>query len=477
MKRIYTGFLAVFALYIQVWAQVSVDTLSESAYLNAVISSHPKAVMAALLPEIEAAKLSQARGAFDPKFQSSFREKRLKDESYYVYRTHELKVPTISGIAAKAGADNVSGSKANPENNTPADNLPYMGVEVPLGRNMIFPTDRIELQKAKQAVGIQVSEQTLQENLLLKEAAEAYWTWWLAEETARINQKGLTFASQRFRFVKEQVTIKENAPIDTIEAAIEVRKRNITYQRSLLNAKNTFSFVEGFLWQGDNEEFHFTDLPAPGITTALPGNVVIPDCTAIVNFLRENHPKIAQIKLKQRQLKADRKLASNNLLPAGSISANTYFSNNTLSDAVDIGHIGSNYKIEASISVPLFLRKERGKLREIRLKEQYTELDLSNQTRQLMIEALNLQRELMLLEQQIELQRQLLQDVTDLRDAEEVLFKNGESSLFKVNQRERYLLEVEILLASYRAKYALVFYKYFYSIGYPMKNLLGDQAR
>ena len=52
------------------------------------------------------------------------------------------------------------------------------------------------------------------------------------------------------------------------------------------------------------------------------------------------------------------------------------------------------------------------------------------------------------------IQRDLVINATLLRDAEEIRFEAGESSLFLVNQRERTLIEAQAKLVELEAKYA-----------------------
>jgi len=58
------------------------------------------------------------------------------------------------------------------------------------------------------------------------------------------------------------------------------------------------------------------------------------------------------------------------------------------------------------------------------------------------------------LEQIIEIQTELVKNSFSLRNAEQLRFENGESSLFLVNMRERSLIEAQIKQAEINSKYA-----------------------
>ena len=52
------------------------------------------------------------------------------------------------------------------------------------------------------------------------------------------------------------------------------------------------------------------------------------------------------------------------------------------------------------------------------------------------------------------IQEVLVNNAATLRNAEQIRFENGESSLFLVNTRERSLIDAQIKLAEIKSKYA-----------------------
>jgi outer membrane protein TolC len=102
----------------------------------------------------------------------------------------------------------------------------------------------------------------------------------------------------------------------------------------------------------------------------------------------------------------------------------------------------------------LFLRKERGKLQLTNLKIKDSELEFQQGRREVVNQVLLAYNEMDNFRQLVLIQRDLVINATLLRDAEEIRFEAGESSLFLVNQRERTLIEAQAKLVELEAKYA-----------------------
>jgi outer membrane protein TolC len=100
------------------------------------------------------------------------------------------------------------------------------------------------------------------------------------------------------------------------------------------------------------------------------------------------------------------------------------------------------------------LRKERGKLAvtDYKIKQNVYEREFTK--RELVNEVLASYNELQNTEKLLTLQTSVVSNAQKLRDAEEIRFENGESSLFLVNQRERSLIEAQAKLVELNAKYA-----------------------
>ena len=104
--------------------------------------------------------------------------------------------------------------------------------------------------------------------------------------------------------------------------------------------------------------------------------------------------------------------------------------------------------------MPLLLRKERGKLQVTNFKIRQSEFELLQEQREVLNNITVSYNELRNLQQLVEIQVGLVNNSVTLRDAEEIRFESGESSLFLVNQRERSLIEAQAKLVELQAKFA-----------------------
>jgi outer membrane protein TolC len=103
--------------------------------------------------------------------------------------------------------------------------------------------------------------------------------------------------------------------------------------------------------------------------------------------------------------------------------------------------------------MPLFLRKERGKLALTKAKISQTELERLLTNKEIQNQIMASYNQLVILEKQVALLNQLVENYVVLRNAEIEKFSIGESSLFLVNSRETKLIEARIKVAKQIANY------------------------
>ncbi|MBO9637075.1 MAG: TolC family protein, partial [Siphonobacter aquaeclarae] len=125
----------------------------------------------------------------------------------------------------------------------------------------------------------------------------------------------------------------------------------------------------------------------------------------------------------------------------------------------------NNYKVGAEFSFPLFLRKERGKLQQVRIKQNMTRLDQQQTRRDIGTTVRQVFNEARALQHQGEFQRQATENQALLVRAEQQKFDIGESTLFLVNTQESKLIEMRIKTESLRAKFAKAWANSLYAAG------------
>lgn len=112
---------------------------------------------------------------------------------------------------------------------------------------------------------------------------------------------------------------------------------------------------------------------------------------------------------------------------------------------------------------PLFIRSERGKLREVRIKQDHLQFERRIEERNIYNDIMRKYNDLSAYSKQIEFQSVNVRNQERLLKGELNKFRLGESTLFVVNSRENKLIEMKIkqekLFTDYRKALAELYYK------------------
>lgn len=447
------GLLAPIAAHAQPTGDRSVQpqVLALDAFQKRVLASHPE--LAQVRNEQAQARrlITAAQGAFDPRLAASLAQKRFKDEPYYAVSDVGISVPTFVGADFKLGYERGVGTRVNPENFTPSGGLLTLGVSIPLARDIITDERRTGLARARAISAIADADVVAQSNKLLLNATKAYADWYLAYRKYVIADSSLGLATFRLASVQARIAAGENPPIDSVEARLEVRKRQVL----ILEAQNDQLVAQleaaAYLW-GPSQlatQISITDVP---VLPAIPINVG--DTAAVAAWIADaarSHPAVRKANGKIALESAEWRLNAQGLLPDVDITLSSIASG-TAGPLVRPSQWESNYKAMATGETSLLLRKERGKMQASALKVESARLERDLVQRRVTIEIRAALNALMMVESAVQLQRDNVAAAGLLRDAEEVRFANGESTLLSVNLRERLLLDELVKLEQFNAK-------------------------
>ena len=454
--------------------QAATDTLpvfTADEFYQAVLQYHPIVRQAGLLNQEAQEQVRQARGAFDPKLFSDYKRKNFGNTLYYDKWQSGLSVPILpGGIDVKMTYDRNTGKYLNPENTVPGTGLIALGLSVPVSQGLLIDARRNALRQAQLAVNLADADRLSLINKTLLDAAKAYWDWYLAYQQFRWLERGYQLAQTRFIGVRQRALIGDAAPIDTTEALITVQDRQVQLQQAGVDLQNTRLNLTAFLWSAKDDTPQPVDLPLMVIPQTAPPNqanrVPIQD---LLDRAAQQHPDLIKLVNKQQQLTIEERYRRALLLPKVSVEA-SLLSRGPLSEA---NHDGSssysfqpdNHKIGVDLAFPLFLRAERGKLRQVQLKNQQTGLERQQTGRDIVNDVQRAWNELAALEQQIATQQQTMTNQDMLVRAEVAKFQLGESSLFLVNSRETKLIDYLIKLEELRTKHQKALASLWYAAG------------
>lgn len=417
----------------------NLQELSFNEYLGYVKKYHPLVKSAGLEISQAQANLMMARGGFDPKIEVDFEQKKFKDSEYYSILNSSFKIPTWYGIEVKAGFDNNEGIYLNPENTVPNQGLTSFGISVPIGQGLFINQRMADLRKAKIQLNLSQAERNLMAVAVLYDASVAYFNWKRSYNEVTLYKNYLDNAEIRFKGVTQLIEQGDKPAIDSVEAGIIVRNRELSLEESKLKLTKAKLELANFLWLENNVPLELQDNIIPEEKLELTIKETLRTNELMLNPSLENHPKINALENKIQMLDVERKLKANMLLPKidlgySYLSEPSYIDNYRFQD----------YKVGVNFAFPIFLRKERGSLNMTKLKLQDAKFDLDLERVQLKNKINAQQAEITSLEKQKGYIDQLVTDYTTMLNSEERLFSFGESSIFLINSRENNLVSAQL---------------------------------
>lgn len=426
--------------------QDSVLTFEE--FMLQVRAHHPIARQADLIRDGGAASVRSARGGFDPKLKGNLDQKYFEEKEYYDLGKAGVSIPTWFGIELEGGYERNQGLFLNPENNVPNAGLWFAGLSVPLGQGLFIDKRRAELRRAQAFQRQSNAERDLALNRLSLEAGEAYWMWFQAFHKLDVIREAVQIAEVRYEAVKRSAFLGDVANIDTLEAAIQLQNRRLMLNEAELEFRNQTQDLSFYFWLNGQVPLQLNPgIRAEALELVDPSTIGdLPPMDTILN----RHPEIKSTRAKIDQLEVDRRLASEMLKPEINLRYKP------LTEAVS-GDVWSEYSVEnyswgVQFNFPLFLRKERGKLQLTKLKLQDGQYQLLNKRQSIGIKVQQAINAVEATEGQIELGSAAATNYRGLVEGEQRLFRNGESSLFLVNSRERSYINAQVKVIELVAK-------------------------
>lgn len=419
-----------------------------------VLQHHPTAKQANLLSDFAQQEIRLARGNFDPKIELQYLKKNFSDTEYYNILNAQLKFPTVIPIDPSIGVDRNTGTYLNPEryiNNEFDYKQLYAGIALPLGQGLLTDERRAALKQAQLFRELTEAEQVKVINKLLLDATKEYWQWYLSYYNFRLLNNGVTVAEEIFRRTKINAQLGEAATIDTIQAKITLQQRLIEQQEALQEFQNSGIRVSTFLWDSLGNPAALNLQWAPVLNEDL-FILTQNELLQLAEQAKQNHPELQKINVKLKQLEVDRKLAAEFIKPKLDLSY--YFLNQPFDPEFNTNlGLGEDYKFGIDFSFPLFIRKERAKLGQVKLKITNTQWEKSLTERQIINELQATYNTLVNTGIILSQQRDMAINYERLLEAELFNLENGESDLFKINVQQEKLIQSQLKLVKLMSEY------------------------
>ena len=439
-------------------ARDSVAALTFADFYEQVLAAHPVARQARLARDQAREELRVARGAFDPTVGVSVDQKTFDGTRYFNYVEAELKVPTPLGSDVKLSYERATGSYIARDRSTPAGGLLKLGLSLPVGQRLLTDERRNVLAQARDLQRVAEAEQRAALNKLLQQAAKDYAVWYEADRRRSVAHEGVALAEFRLRAVRARVGRGEAAPIDTVEALLEVQRRTIQRYEAEQAYYGASLAVANYLWDAGSDAS--TPRPkelAEGTVPSLHGlEAQRVDSTQLPGWLdvaTRQHPEVVKIAARVSQARAQRLFVMQQAIPFAEVSLNALAPHSDASALGRRGQVDNNHVVGGTFRSPLLFLKERGRfaMADQRLDQQT--LEHARVRRAVELEVRQAVNDLATAYAMLELQGAALRQARQLLAGDERRFENGESQLLVVNLRERLVLDEALKLASLEAKY------------------------
>ena len=431
-----------------------------------VFRYHPIVKQAALLSDAARANVLQSLGYFDPALKAGFNRKLFGETEYYNNWNSELKIPLwLAGADLKVGYDRSVGTYTNPQTRTPQDGLSGVGLSIPLGQGLLIDARRNTLRQSKIMVQYAEAEQLKQINGVWYTAVKDYWNWYYAYRQFALLTEGVELAERRFKALSRQTVIGDKPAIDSVEAYITVQERIIQKEKTKIELQNARLILSNHLWSGQGDPLELPLNAAPDLIDekiTRPAQSVL---DTLIGNAADLHPDLVKLRSKGGQLAIERSFRQEMLKPKLNVSGTLISSRNSFGgnvpDYYDFNW--SNYKLGIEFAFPLFLRAERGKLREVKIKQRELDYDLQQTGREIRNNILASYNDLTAYSAQLDVQVQSISNQQILLKGETQKFDLGESTLFLINSRETKLIDMKIkresMISGYQKSLAELYYK------------------
>jgi outer membrane protein TolC len=415
----------------------SPQTLSLKQLFEIIKTYHPIVKQTDIQIEKTLAQVTMARGGFDPLLDAQIGNKSLNGISYYQSNSVDLRMPTWYGIEVATGLEQLNGDRLNPSETS--GTLRYMGIEIPLLKNLWFDKRRASLQIAKQINTQSYIEQEAILNNLLMDAVVSYWEWVKYHQLLQVINNTLENNNRRFQFTIQSFQNGERAAIDTLDAFAQlqaIQLKQLEYKQNLVNASISLS---NFLWNESGSPYLLPENIVPNPIWEMETSFLTQP-NSVQNFLNlvETHPLLRSYQQKLDMLKTERRLKFQELLPKLNVKYNILQKSGTDWTGLPFQN-NSQYGVK--LALPLRFSEGRGGYQLAKLKIQETEWQQALKKQELQWKVESYFNDYRYLQEQLRIQENNYSNFTKLVLAEEQRLELGEGSLFLINVRENKALE------------------------------------
>ncbi len=443
--------------------------ISLAEVLEWASENHPIIQQAGLQDRFARAELLTAKGALDPKIQSSYSRKELKDKTYYDKFYSVLKVPVWFPIDPKIELYQYQGDQLNNENYISASSDYWQmtaGISIPVGKGLIIDERRMMIRQAKAFADIAESDKIKLTNKTLLSISKAYWDWYFAQEQYELLFQSMQIAEELFRRAKLDYGFGEAAVIDTVQAKITYQSRSVEFEKAKLELIQARLGMSIHLWGKGNIPLELSEKAKPMKENPLWVHPSDSGISQLLNWSVTNHPEIQKLTAKLKQLEYQEKWNKESFKPEINL-------NYSLIDApINMDGLATpdwedSYKLGMEFSFPLYLRKERGYLQKTRVYQESLSFEKLQIQQEIQATITNTYASIETNKILVDQYEQLARNYEILLNAEIFNVENGESDLFKLNIQQDKFIQAQLKYLTAQMKYEKLKIQLPYDVGLP----------
>lgn len=390
-----------------------------------------------------------ARGEFDTVLGAQGRAAVM---GYYDYRRFDLTVeqPTPLLGASLYGGYRVTRGKVAPyygEYYTLARGELRGGVKLPLAQDLLIDGRRAGVRAA--SAQARAAEQTLNDVLLdiEREAALAYFTWTAAGQRLRVLEELITLASTRDRELRSQVQLGSIPAVEQLDNTRSLLER----ERQLVAARRAFEKAAIDLSLYLRTEQGAPRLPAPAeLPGTTPAVSAQPSSGATEARALAQRPERRAIEAQIEQARVDRALAQNRVLPRldayGEVSKDLGSPHSDLPPSIAPTLTPTALEVGVSLSLPLWLRRARGKLQAAEAKLRSVEAKARLTEDKIVAEVRDARSQFEAARERAALAERTVEAALQVAAGERERFQLGASTILVVNLREQSAADAQMAM-------------------------------
>lgn len=413
-----------------------VPILARDLFLKQLEERYPKLLGAAAERDGASAKRLSKQGAFDPAFAASVENQRFNSSSTRGKSQNgtgtvlEVAGATPQGLKYSVGQIRNSGGVKSPKSSTGSAGTYFMEFKLPLLRGAGVNEKSVALGQARlDESAASFSLAGLRQDVFL-EGAQAYVKWAGTQRKIEVAQQLLRTAEFRTSSLKEEIRLMQRAPIEGVEADAEVDLRRERLAAANRGVEEAALKLTKYVWDDTRPlESRAEPIPRPTLLTDT-------EATEAEKQALEQRPELRLLALERDVVQLDGDLARND---------RKWQLDLVYGPGRDLGTLGIGNTLKAGVSASLAFnqrdargREELARLKAIKIAQ---ETDLA--MRQIELEVRDAVSAVNRAYERFLATEANVRRTREVEQGEQELFRQGASTLFLVNQRERATAEAE----------------------------------